>query len=369
MASVCEPTPTIDCASTQATGGASTQATEGVQSSRGDPIEGPRRRNERMRHRVSWPVFFWLGVIHLSALLVFVPALFSWWSVGLMFFLHWLTGGIGVCLGFHRLFTHRSFQTYRPIRFFLAVTGEMAGEGSVLSWVCTHRRHHAYSDDVGDPHSPHDGAWWSHILWTFGKHDREEVNLNYERWIPDLADNSFLRFLDRMFIPLHVASAVVFFAIGAALGGPRMGCSLVVWGVSARLVFVMHSTWLVNSASHMWGYRNYETTDDSRNNWVVAAFSYGEGWHNNHHAYPTMARHGHKWWEFDATFLTIRLMEACGLAWNVVDHKHKCHEQDSTVKVATRLPVSVDSILRSHRSKETGNPHHVVSESDAVPKA
>ena len=134
----------------------------------------------------------------------------------------------------------------------------------------------------------------------------------------------------------------------------------------------MHSTWLVNSASHMWGYRNYETTDDSRNNWWVAAVTYGEGWHNNHHAYPTMARHGHKWWEFDVTFLTIRLMEKCGLAWNVVDHKHKRRNEDDTMYEAAKAEasnMSVDAILQAHRPTKNGSPHHAPSESDAAAKA
>jgi stearoyl-CoA desaturase (delta-9 desaturase) len=286
-----------------------------------------------------------------------------------MFFMHWVTGGVGVCLGYHRLFTHRSFQTIAPVRYFLALIGGLAGEGSCLNWVCTHRRHHAFSDDVGDPHSPHDGAWWSHILWTFGKTDADVLKARYRRWIPDLVDDRYLRVLDAMFIPNHVILSLLFFALGAALGGPILGCSFVVWGVFARLVFVMHSTWLVNSASHIWGYRNYETTDDSRNNWFVAALTYGEGWHNNHHAYPTMARHGHKWWEIDLTFMTIRLMELCGLAWNVVDHKHKKRAQDSTVQASSAPQPSVDSILLDHQTRESDSLHPAPSENDVAGKA
>ena len=329
-----------------------------------DSDREPRSWKELMPHGISSPVMFWLAIVHLGALLIFVPSIFSWWSVGLALVLHWLTGGIGVCLGYHRLFTHRSFKTTKPVRYLLALIGGLAGEGSCLNWVCTHRRHHAFSDDEGDPHSPHDGAWWAHMFWTFGKSDPVDLGQKYRRWIPDLCDDKGLKFLDLMFIPNHLISAGLLFLLGNAMGGKMLGCSFVVWGVFARLVFVMHSTWLVNSASHMWGYRNYETTDDSRNNWFVALLTYGEGWHNNHHAYPTMARHGHKWWEVDVTFMTIRLMEMCGLAWDVVDNKHKKRAELATVK-----NVSTDAVIQAHQMHETGNPRHEPSRNVADVKA
>lgn len=355
MATICEPQADNEI-----------EAITGVELANDPALKAPRSWQELMPHGISWPVVFWLGVVHFGALLAFAPKFFYWQSVGLMLFLHWLTGGIGVCLGYHRQFTHRSFQTFKPIRYFLALVGGLAGEGSCLNWVCTHRRHHAYSDDHGDPHSPQDGAWWSHMIWTFGRADSDELNAFYQRWIPDLVNNRVLRVLDQMFILNHVLLAGLLYMIGTAFGGSNLGCSFVVWGVFVRLVFVMHSTWLVNSASHMWGYRNYETTDDSRNNWWVAVVTYGEGWHNNHHAYPTMARHGHKWWEVDVTFATIRLMQMCGLAWNVVDHKHKKRTQDATVKLAAQG--SVESILQAHRTPETDSQRPVTSGNDGVSK-
>ncbi len=130
-----------------------------------------------------------------------------------------------------------------------------------------------------------------------------------------------MRRMDWMFLPAHILVGVILFAVGYWFGGVELGTSLVVWGMFVRLVTVLHATWLVNSASHMWGYKNYETTDDSRNNWLVAIVAYGEGWHNNHHAYPRMAKHGHKWWEFDITWQAIRLLRATGLAWDVVDYR------------------------------------------------
>jgi stearoyl-CoA desaturase (delta-9 desaturase) len=258
-------------------------------------------------------------VIHLGALAA--PFVFSWQGVVALFVLHWMTGGLGVCLGYHRLLTHRSFKTYRPIRYLLAAIAGLAGEGTSLYWVSDHRKHHAHSDQVGDPHSPHDGPWWSHVFWTMAKKTRRDQQDHFRRWVPDLMQDPGLRFLHYMFLPLHFALGLTLMALGYWLGGWYMAWSLVVWGMFLRLTLVLHSTWFVNSASHMWGYRNYETTDDSRNNWWVALISYGEGWHNNHHAFPTLAAHGHRWWEVDVTYLTIRLMKALGLAWDVVERR------------------------------------------------
>jgi stearoyl-CoA desaturase (delta-9 desaturase) len=266
-----------------------------------------------------WPNVIWLALVHAGALAA--PFFFSWEGLLLTLLLHWFTGGIGVCLGFHRHLTHTSFATYRPVRWLLALIGGLAGEGSVLNWVADHRKHHAYSDQPGDPHSPHDGPWWSHVFWLAFWQGPEQQSAHLRRWAPDLLRDPVLCWIAAMFLPSQFALAALVGYVGWLWGGWYMATSLVVWGVFVRLVFVLHSTWLVNSASHMWGYRNYETTDDSRNNWWVALLTYGEGWHNNHHAYPRMALHGHRWWELDLTFRTIRLMQRLGLAWDVVDYK------------------------------------------------
>ena len=143
-----------------------------------------------------------------------------------------------------------------------------------------------------------------------------------QHWTPDLYKDGGIRFMDRLFIPLHFVCGLVLYGIGYAIAGNDFGLSLLIWGLFVRLVGVLHATWMVNSASHMWGYRNYETTDDSRNNWLVAIVAYGEGWHNNHHAYPRMAKHGHRWYEFDITWQAIRLLRAVGLVWDVVDYRN-----------------------------------------------
>ena len=271
------------------------------------------------RSLINWANVIWLVILHVGCLAA--PFFFTWEAVVLTLVLHWITGGIGICLGFHRHLTHLSFSTYQPVRWLLAFIGGLAGEGSVLDWVANHRKHHAHSDQEGDPHSPHDGPWWSHVFWLGFWQGPEAHAAHIRRWVPDLAKDPVLRWIGALFLPTHFVFAAVLAATGYAYAGWPMAASFVVWGVFVRLVFVLHSTWFVNSASHIWGYRNYETTDDSRNNWWVALITYGEGWHNNHHAHQRSAAHGHKWWEIDVTFMTIRLMQWCGLAWDVVDYK------------------------------------------------
>ncbi len=288
---------------------------------RSKPKEVRREKEQRMAEGFNWPVVGWLALLHVGALAA--PFFFSWQGVVLVLVLHWLSGGVGVCLGFHRLLTHGSFETYKPIRYLLTLCGQLAGEGNAIDWVANHRKHHAHSDQEGDPHSPRDGSWWSHVFWlAFLMHGRD-YEAHIQRWAPDLAKDRGVRFLAWAFLPMQFVLGALLMAAGYWVGGWYMAASFLVWGLFLRLVLVMHTTWFVNSASHMFGYRNYETTDDSRNCWWVAAISYGEGWHNNHHAFPRMAKHGHRWWEFDVTFLTIRLMQGLGLAWNVVDYKRR----------------------------------------------
>ena len=273
----------------------------------------------------NWPVIGWIVFMHVAALAA--PWVFTWQGVVLALALHWFTGGVGVCLGFHRLLTHSSFRTYRPMRYLLATLGGLAGEGSAVDWVAAHRKHHAFSDKEGDPHSPLDGAWWSHVLWLGRSFYGGSDGTFARRWAPDIANDPVMHRLGKLAIPIHFVLGGIIFLIGYLSSGPYMGWSLVVWGMFVRFVFVLHSTWLVNSASHIWGYRNYETADNSRNNWWVALLSYGEGWHNNHHAYPRMAKHGHRWWEIDITFATIRLLQRLGLVWNVVDYRKKSEQR------------------------------------------
>jgi fatty-acid desaturase len=260
------------------------------------------------RYPIAWPTLIWIGAIHLGALLAFVPAFFSWSALAVCVLMHWFTGGIGICLCYHRLLTHRSFQP-RPkfLEYILTAIGCSASEGGPIGWVADHRRHHAHSDEPLDVHTPHEGFLWAHMMWfVTPEPDTFHTEEYYQRWAPDLAKDKGLRWFDTYHFLFPILNAAVLFAIG--------GVPWLVWGFFVSTVFVLHSTWLVNSATHVWGYRTHTTRDDSTNNWWVALLTYGEGWHNNHHAHQTSARHGHRWWEFDMTYMAIRTLGMLGLA-------------------------------------------------------
>jgi fatty-acid desaturase len=276
----------------------------------------PRQEGRRGWADLDWPAVLWIGGIHLAALAA--PFTFTWSGLAICLALYWVTGGLGVCLGYHRLLTHGSFTTTPWVRWFYAFLGGISGEGSALVWVANHRKHHVYSDQDGDPHSPRDGGLWSHMLWLFPSHSTAEVEAHVRRWAPDLQKDKGIAFLHKTFLLWHFIIGGALLASGWLLHDRATGVSWLVWGLAVRMVIVFHVTWFVNSATHMWGYRNYETTDDSRNLWWVGLLAFGEGWHNNHHAFQRMARHGHRWWEVDVTYWAILVMERLGLAWNVV---------------------------------------------------
>ncbi len=288
-------------------------------------------KSERVRtDNLSYWAIGWLAMAHLACLAA--PFYFSWQAVVTAFVLHWVAGSLGICLGYHRMLTHTGMKTYNWVRYLFAGLGCFAGEGSPLDWVADHRKHHAHSDQEGDPHSPHDGGLWSHMMWLAYNTHNGDRKAYLERWAPDLYRDPMMRAFDKLFLPIHIIVSLALFGGGYYFGGVYMGMSMLLWGMFARLVFVLHATWMVNSASHMFGYKNYQTTDDSRNNWLVAIVAYGEGWHNNHHAYPRMAKHGHKWWEFDITWQSIRLLRAVGLIWDVVDYRTAAEKRAAAAK-------------------------------------
>ncbi len=271
-------------------------------------------RRKPLSTRHDWVVLGWIVFMHVGALAAFFT--FSWKAVGVMLFLWWLCGGIGICLGYHRYFTHRSFTTSKPIEYLLAICGCLAGEAGPINWVAAHRYHHSYSDMEEDPHSPFKDPrsplksfFWAHIGWLFAREMHLAKFDSYKRYAPDMVRDKFLVFLDKNHMLPVLALTAALYALG--------GWPYIVWGIFVRSVCVYHSTWFVNSASHVWGYRNYETTDKSRNNWWVAALSFGEGWHNNHHAFQRSARHGFHWWEIDVTYMTIKVLWLFGLASDI----------------------------------------------------
>jgi fatty-acid desaturase len=212
-------------------------------------------------------------------------------------------------MGYHRLLTHRSYKAPKWLEYSLAVCGTLALEGGPIFWAATHRAHHKYADKYGDPHTPREGKWWAHIVWMLvgnASHCRLD---ECSRYAPDLVRDPFYVWLSRFhYVPLAVVAILL-----ATLGG----LPFVLWGVFFQVSAGMHATWLVNSATHLWGRRRFETRDDSRNNWWVALLTFGEGWHNNHHAHPTSARHGLAWYELDITWITIRLLWMIGLVRSV----------------------------------------------------
>jgi sn-1 stearoyl-lipid 9-desaturase len=255
---------------------------------------------------IAWHVVALIGAVHLCALLALLPGNFSWSGVGLALVLHWITGGLGITLGWHRLVSHRSFQVPKWLEYFFVFCGTLSMQGGPTWWVGLHRHHHMHSDQNTDQHDSNKGFWWSHMGWML--HEVPALQ-EVSRYTKDIANDRVYQFLDNFFLPIQVALGVVLFAIG--------GWSFVLWGIFVRLVLVYHCTWLVNSATHMFGYKSHESGDNSRNCWWVAVLTYGEGWHNNHHAFQYSARHGLKWYEIDTTWLMIKGLAKLGLATKV----------------------------------------------------
>jgi len=258
---------------------------------------------------LSWVNVVFFGAFHALALLA--PWFFSWSALGTAVFLHWLFGSIGICLGYHRLLTHRSFQVPKWLERTITLIGALALQGGPTFWVAGHRMHHLYTEDnEKDPYSAQKGFWWSHMMWLFYPQARFFDRESYRQFAPDIDKDPFYRFLDRYFLLLQVPVGVTLYLLG--------GWSFVIYGVFLRAVLLWHSTWLINSASHMSGYRTFEPEDNSRNLWWAAILTYGEGWHNNHHAYPNVAKAGLKWWEVDMTWWSIAVLKRLGLAKRVV---------------------------------------------------
>ena len=254
-----------------------------------------------------WPTIAVIGLIHVGALLA--PFTFTWTAFAVFMVLQFITGLLGITLCYHRLLAHRSFQVPRVLEYALAFFGSLALQSGPIKWVATHRVHHAFSDRPQDPHSPQRGFWWAHMFWLFVSDDVLDDPAKFRRYAPELAKDRVYQIMDATSPLQTVVLGAVLWAIG--------GLSWLVWGMCVRITFVYHITWLVNSAGHLWGYQSYDTNEGSRNNWWVALLSYGEGWHNNHHAYLHSAAHGLHWWEVDTTYLVIRMLGWLGLASHI----------------------------------------------------
>jgi stearoyl-CoA desaturase (Delta-9 desaturase) len=262
----------------------------------------------------------------IAAIVLLWNRIVDWSDLGVLAVMYFLAG-FGVTVGFHRLLTHRSFQTFKPVEYLFAALGSTAVQGPVISWVADHRKHHAHTDEEGDPHSPHvghgdgiagalKGLWHAHMGWLFDSHGRAEA----KRYARDLVEDPGMRLINRNFLAIVLIGLALPFALGYAIDGSMVGgLTGLLWGGFVRIFMLHHVTWSINSVCHFFGRRRFEVDDHSTNVLWLALPSMGESWHHNHHAFPRSARHGLRWWEVDLTGLVIRAMRRLHLAWNVVE--------------------------------------------------
>jgi fatty-acid desaturase len=278
----------------------------------------------------DWPARIGLAVYHALALLAFLPWFFSWTGLVLGALGLYVYGTLGINLCYHRILTHRGLSVPKWLERLLVTLGICCLQDTPARWIAIHRLHHQHADLQRDPHSPLVTLLWGHVGWVLVQNRDTADVAEYERYVRDILKDPYYLALeenDLWLLWINVTQWLVYFAGGSCAGwfvygnlasAVQFGLSVWLWGVVVRTVVVWHITWTVNSLAHRWGYRTYETGDNSRNNWFVAWISNGEGWHNNHHADPMAAAHGHQWWEVDVTWRTVQLLERVGLASNVV---------------------------------------------------
>lgn len=260
------------------------------------------------RNGVNWTTSIIVGLFHIGAIAALF--MFSWHRLLTAIFLYWVATGLGISMGYHRLHTHRGYKCPLWLEYFFAVCGTLSLEGGPIFWTAVHRIHHQKSDQPGDPHSPRDGGfYWAHIGWLLvGESNHANTKL-MSKYAPDLAKHPFYVLLNNWHWVPQVILAAVLLAVG--------GFPMLLWGIFLRVTFGLHATWLVNSATHLWGGRRFTTRDQSRNNWWVALLTFGEGWHNNHHANPTSIRHGLAWYEIDHSWILVNILKRLGLVWDL----------------------------------------------------
>jgi stearoyl-CoA desaturase (delta-9 desaturase) len=273
------------------------------------------------RYRPHVPIA--IASIHLLACAA--PFCYSSLGLVLLLLLAPATFLLGVTLGFHRLLAHRSFRAWPPFETLMTLLGTLTLEGGPILWVAVHRLHHKRPDSEDDPHTPLAGFSWAHYQWISYKHPMLIDRAACVRFVPDLDRRPAVRWLESHYYPVNIACGLGLFALGCAWGGLPLGLSALVWGGFLRIVLVWHVTFLVNSATHTWGYRSYATRDNSRNCWWVALLTFGEGWHNNHHADPTSASFGHRWFEIDLGYRTLQALRCAGLVWKITGRRRKAH--------------------------------------------
>jgi stearoyl-CoA desaturase (delta-9 desaturase) len=277
-----------------------------------------RMGREYQQGRINWITSLFMGAFHVGAIAALF--FFSWQNLIVAAVMYFFAINVGIGMAYHRLLTHRGYRVPRWLEYFLTACGTMALEGGPIFWVATHRVHHQNSDHEGDPHTPNEGTWWAHAGWILSGRALHSETALLGRYAPDLTRDRVQVWLSKYhWLPLTIAG-ILQVALGAALcpGHRLIGAfSMLLWGTFLRTTLGLHATWLVNSATHMFGSRRFDTRDDSRNSWWVALLTGGEGWHNNHHAHPVSARHGLAWYEFDVNYYGIWVLEKLGLAKRV----------------------------------------------------
>ncbi|WP_396625233.1 acyl-CoA desaturase [Luteitalea sp.] len=286
--------------------------------------------------------FNWITVIAMTVFHIGAVAAFFYIDLGAMLAaaaMWFVAGSLGIGMAYHRLLTHRGYKTYKWVEYFLTVCGTLALEGGPIFWVATHRIHHQHSDHEGDPHTPREGTFWAHMGWIFmGKamHHNTEV---LRRYVPDLSKDPVHVWLTTWHWVPQVVVGLAFAVFG--------GLPYVLWAVFFRTTYGLHATWLVNSATHLWGSRRFKTKDDSTNNWWVALLTFGEGWHNNHHAHPVSARHGLAWYELDINYINISILRMLGLAWDIkvarIENLHRMPQQTAdAIDISSAEPLVLE---------------------------
>jgi fatty-acid desaturase len=264
-------------------------------------------RDKTFAQPINWVTTSFMVVFHVGAIAALF--FFTWKALALAVALWWISGSLGIGMGYHRLLTHRGYKTTKWLEYVMTTCGTLALEGGPIAWVATHRIHHQNTDKPGDPHSPQDGGFWAHMGWIVTGRAMHNDSGELLPFVPDLRKDRFQLWISKWhWVPLALL-ALALFAIG--------GWPFLLWGIFFRTVIGLHSTWLVNSATHMWGSQRFPTGDASTNNFWVAMLTFGEGWHNNHHATPQAARHGIAWYEFDINWYGIRALRTLGLAWDI----------------------------------------------------
>jgi sn-1 stearoyl-lipid 9-desaturase len=272
--------------------------------------------NQSKSSKIQWTTVTAVTIFHVLAIVALFT--FSWANLLAAVITWWIAGSWGIGMGYHRLLTHRGFKSPKFVEYFLTFCGTLGLQSGAINWVTTHRIHHAFTETDKDPHSPRTGTFWSHMGWIFRGTAQNQPESAQLRYAPDLMKDKVHIFMSKYYWVTPILAGAILFAIG--------GISMVLWGVILRQVIGWHSTWLVNSATHLWGSRRFETRDDSRNNALIAALTFGEGWHNNHHANPRSAKHGLTWFEFDVNWVQIKFLEKIGLAKDVYAFELEDHE-------------------------------------------